>query len=153
MGPEVERFLTEFCFGDIYTRNGLDLKTRELLAYCILTTLEAESQLHSHLEGNLLAGNSKETLTAAVIQCLPYIGFPSAIKALKIIKESSQPAPKKNLVRLSKITVDPAQLERYNAFLEAKDHPSTGRYNLPSLLQCKGRCQPQWVTAKPISTN
>ena len=63
MGPEVERFLTEFCFGDIYTRNGLDLKTRELLAYCILTTLEAESQLHSHLEGNLLAGNSKETLT------------------------------------------------------------------------------------------
>ncbi len=118
MGPEVERFLTEFCFGDIYTRNGLDLKTRELLAYCILTTLEAESQLHSHLEGNLLAGNSKETLTAAVIQCLPYIGFPSAIKALKIIKESSQPAPKKNLVRLSKITVDPAQLERYNAFLE-----------------------------------
>ena len=87
MGPEVERFLTEFCFGDIYTRNGLDLKTRELLAYCILTTLEAESQLHSHLEGNLLAGNSKETLTAAVIQCLPYIGFPSAIKALKIIKE------------------------------------------------------------------
>ena len=94
MGPEVERFLTEFCFGDIYTRNGLDL------------------------EGNLLAGNSKETLTAAVIQCLPYIGFPSAIKALKIIKESSQPAPKKNLVRLSKITVDPAQLERYNAFLE-----------------------------------
>lgn len=118
MGPEVERFLTEFCFGDIYTRNGLDLKTRELLAYCILTTLEAESQLHSHLEGNLLAGNSKETLTAAVIQCLPYIGFPSAIKALKIIKESSQTAPEKNLVRLSKITVDPAQLERYNAFLK-----------------------------------
>ena len=37
---------------------------------------------------------------------------------MKIIKESSQPAPKKNLVRLSKITVDPAQLERYNAFLE-----------------------------------
>ena len=43
MGPEVERFLTEFCFGDIYTRNGLDLKTRELLAYCILTTLEPKA--------------------------------------------------------------------------------------------------------------
>lgn len=116
--PEMMDILQKFIFGEVFRTGDLDKKTRELLAYCILTTLEAESQLHSHLEGNLLAGNSKETLTAAVIQCLPYIGFPSAIKALKIIKESSQPAPKKNLVRLSKITVDPAQLERYNAFLE-----------------------------------
>lgn len=87
MGNDVERFLTEYCFGDIYTRNGLDLKTRELLTYCILATLGAESQLHSHLQGNLIAGNTPETIVASVIQCLPYIGFPSAIKALKIIKE------------------------------------------------------------------
>lgn len=120
MGEDVERFLTEFCFGDIYTRGGLDLKTRELLGYCILTTIEAESQLRSHLVGNLKAGNSKETVTAAVIQCMPYIGFPSAIKALKIIKEVSQrqPETKDNIVRLSKITVDPAQLDAYNAFLK-----------------------------------
>lgn len=87
MGSDVECFLTEYCFGDIYTRNGLDLKTRELLTYCILTTLGAESQLHSHLQGNLIAGNTPETMVAAIIQCLPYIGFPPAIKALKIIKE------------------------------------------------------------------
>ena len=53
----------------------------------VLTTLEAESQLHSHYHGNINAGNSPETLTAAVIQCLPYIGFPAAIKALRIIKQ------------------------------------------------------------------
>ncbi len=40
MGDDVERFLTEYCFGDMYTRGGLDLKTRELLGYCVLTTLE-----------------------------------------------------------------------------------------------------------------
>ena len=73
--------------GDIYSRGALDLQTRELLGYCVLTTLEAESQLHSHYHGNINAGNSPETLTAAVIQCLPYIGFPAAIKALRIIKE------------------------------------------------------------------
>lgn len=87
MGKDVERFLTDYFFGEIYSRGALDLKTRELLGYCALTTLEAESQLHSHYHGNINAGNSPETMAAAVIQCLPYIGFPAAIKALRIIKE------------------------------------------------------------------
>ena len=92
MGKDVERFLTDYFFGDIYSRGALDLQTRELLGYCVLTTLEAESQLHSHYHGNINAGNSPETLTAAVIQCLPYIGFPAAIKALRIIKEETADA-------------------------------------------------------------
>ena len=92
MGKDVEQFLTDYFFGDIYSRDALDLQTRELLGYCVLTTLEAESQLHSHYHGNINAGNSPETLTAAVIQCLPYIGFPAAIKALRIIKEETADA-------------------------------------------------------------
>ena len=92
MGKDVEQFLTDYFFGDIYSRGALDLQTRELLGYCVLTTLEAESQLHSHYHGNINAGNSPEILTAAVIQCLPYIGFPAAIKALRIIKEETADA-------------------------------------------------------------
>ena len=92
MGKDVEQFLTDYFFGDIYSRGALDLQTRELLGYCVLTSLEAESQLHSHYHGNINAGNSPETLTAAVIQCLPYIGFPAAIKALRIIKEETADA-------------------------------------------------------------
>lgn len=120
MGKDVERFLTDYFFGEIYSRGALDLQTRELLGYCVLTTLEAESQLQSHYHGNINAGNRPETVTAAVIQCLPYIGFPAAIKALRIIKqESAKETPaSKNLVRLSKITVDPARLDAYNAFLK-----------------------------------
>lgn len=120
LGADVSRFLTDYFFGDIYTRGALDLPTRELLGYCILTTLEADSQLQSHYHGNILAGNTPETITAAVIQTLPYIGFPAAIKALRIIKqEAASPIPATdNLVRLSKITVDPARLDAYNAFLK-----------------------------------
>ena len=120
MGKDVEQFLTDYFFGEIYSRGALDLKIRELLGYCVLTTLEAESQLQSHFHGNINAGNTPETVTAAVIQCLPYIGFPAAIKALRIIKqEVAKPIPaENNLVRLSKITVDPAQLDAYNAFLK-----------------------------------
>lgn len=88
MGNDVARFLTEYCFGDIYSRNGLDLKTRELLIYCLLTTIGADSQLQSHYQGCIKAGNTKEEITAAVIQCLPYVGFPSALKALNVIKNA-----------------------------------------------------------------
>lgn len=120
MGKNVEQFLTDYFFGEIYSRSALDLKTRELLGYCVLVTLEAESQLQSHYHGNINAGNTPKTLTAAVIQCLPYIGFPAAIKALRIIKqEHAKPvSAEKNLVRLSKITVDPTQIDAYNAFLK-----------------------------------
>lgn len=120
MGKDVEQFLTDYFFGEIYSRGALDLQTRELLGYCVLATLEADSQLHSHYHGNINVGNTPEMLTAAVIQCLPYIGFPSAIKALGIIrKEYASPVPaEKNVVRLSKIIVEPSQLDAYNAFLK-----------------------------------
>lgn len=120
LGKDVEQFLTDYFFGEIYSRGALDLPTRELLIYCVLTTLESEKQLQSHYHGNINVGNTPETLAAAVIQCLPYVGFPAAIKALCIIKqEYAKPVPaEKNLVRLSKITVDPAQLGAYNVFLK-----------------------------------
>lgn len=120
MGKDVEQFLTDYFFGEIYSRGALDLQTRELLGYCVLATLEADSQLHSHYQGNINVGNTPEMLTAAIIQCLPYIGFPAAIKALGIIrKEYADSVPaENNLVRLSKITVEPSQLDAYNAFLK-----------------------------------
>ena len=86
MGEDAARFLTEFCFGDIYTRNGLDVKTRELMTISILVTTGDTETLKSHIKGALKAGNSKETITAAMIQCLPYVGFPKTIAALKCLK-------------------------------------------------------------------
>lgn len=120
MGKDVARFLTEYCFGDIYTRKGLDVKTRELLIYCILTTLEADSQLKSHTLGNIKLGNSKETLVSAVIQCLPYVGFPPAMKALNAIKDAQNDITdcSKQIVRLSKIEIFPETLDEYNQYLK-----------------------------------
>lgn len=88
MGDDVPRFLTEVCFGDFYTREGLDLKTREILILSILVTTGNREALKSHIKGNLKAGNSKETIVAAIIQCLPYVGFPNTLDSLKLVKES-----------------------------------------------------------------
>ena len=120
LGDDVARFLTEYGFGDIYTRGGLDLKTKELLVYAVITTLEADSQLRSHTLSNIKLGNDKSTLTSVVIQCLPYIGFPAAMKTLRIIQETKEPdtITGSQKVRLAKIVVDQARLNEYNSYLK-----------------------------------
>ena len=120
LGDEVARYLTEFGFGDIYTRKGFDIQTRELLLYALLTTIEADSQLRSHTVSNIKLGNDKATLAAVVIQTLPYIGFPPAMKVLRIIADTKEQAIREepNKVRLSKIVVDTNRLKEYNAYLK-----------------------------------
>ena len=84
----IQNYLSAYCFGDIYTRGGLDLQTRELLTLCILITLGGcESQVKSHIVGNSSVGNSRETLISAITQCLPYIGFPRTLNALTSLNE------------------------------------------------------------------
>jgi 4-carboxymuconolactone decarboxylase len=83
----IQDYLSAFCFGDIYTREGLDLKQRELLTFCILVTLGTENQMKSHVVGNLNVGNSKDLLIDAVTQCLPYVGFPRTLNAIACINE------------------------------------------------------------------
>jgi 4-carboxymuconolactone decarboxylase len=84
----IQEYLSTFCFGDFYTRGGLDLKTRELLTICIVSSLGGtESQIKAHVHGNKNVGNDKETLITAITHCLPYMGFPRTLNALACINE------------------------------------------------------------------
>ena len=84
----MQEYLSAFCFGDFYTRGGLDLKTRELLTFCIISALGgAEGQVKAHVQGNKNVGNDKETLITAVTHCLPYMGFPRTLNALACVNE------------------------------------------------------------------
>jgi len=85
----IPRILTASCFGDFYTRSGLDLKTRELVIFCALATLGgADKQMGSHAVGNMKVGNDKETLLSALVQLYPYIGFPRIANAIYAIKDA-----------------------------------------------------------------
>jgi 4-carboxymuconolactone decarboxylase len=85
----IPRILTESLFGDYYTREGLELQTRELLIFCALAALGGtERQMASHAIGNLKVGNDKETLLSAMVQIYPYVGFPRVSNAIAIIKEA-----------------------------------------------------------------
>ena len=84
----IQKFLSANCFGDYYTRKALDLKTRELLTFCILISLGGcEPQVKGHVQGNINMGNDKQVLLSVVTQLLPYIGYPRSLNAIRCINE------------------------------------------------------------------
>lgn len=81
-------FLEGFCFGDFYTRDGLNDQQRELITFAFIATLGGcENQLRGHTQGNLAVGNDKEKLISAITVMMPYIGFPRTLNALSIVNE------------------------------------------------------------------
>lgn len=93
-GPEetrhINRWLAANCFGDYYTRTGLDDAQREMITLCFLAAQGGcEPQLVSHAQGNMLVGNDKEFLIKVVSQCVPYIGYPRSLNALRCVNEAA----------------------------------------------------------------
>jgi 4-carboxymuconolactone decarboxylase len=83
-----QKFLSDNCFGDYYTRTGLDVKTRELLTFTIILSLGGcEPQLKGHIQGNVNVGNDKDTLLSVVTLLLPYVGYPRTLNALQCLNE------------------------------------------------------------------
>ncbi len=88
ISPDMARFVIEFPYGDIYSRPGLDLKTRELLTIASLVTLGyPERELKAHVANALNAGCSKEEIIESIMQMCVYAGFPAALHGLFIAQE------------------------------------------------------------------
>jgi 4-carboxymuconolactone decarboxylase len=84
----IQRYLSGNCFGDHYTRGGLDLRTRELLTFAMLIAMGGcEPQAKGHVAANLNVGNDRQTLLSVVTQLLPFIGYPRTLNAIRLIDE------------------------------------------------------------------
>ena len=87
----INRWLADNCFGDYYTRTGLDLKQREMITFCFLMAQGGcEPQLTAHAKGNMNLGNDRDFLTRVVSQCLPYIGYPRSLNAIACISKAAE---------------------------------------------------------------
>lgn len=87
----INRWLASNCFGDYYTRTGLDLKQREMITFCFLAAQGGcEPQLTAHAKGNMNLGNNREFLIKVVSQCLPYIGYPRSLNAITCINNAAE---------------------------------------------------------------
>lgn len=88
IAPDLARFIAEFAYGDIYTRKGLDLRTREIATISALTAMgTAPLQLKSHIHGALNVGCTREEIIEVIIQMVAYAGFPAAINGITAAKE------------------------------------------------------------------
>jgi 4-carboxymuconolactone decarboxylase len=88
IAPDFARYIIEFPFGDIYSRPGLDLKSRELAVVAALTALgNAAPQLKVHIHGALNVGNTREEVIEVIMQMSIYAGFPAALNGLFAARE------------------------------------------------------------------
>ena len=83
ISPDMARYVVDFIFGEIHSRPGLDLKTRELVALTAIATRGgAEPQLRAHLHGALSVGWSEQEIIELMIELAVYAGFPAALNGL-----------------------------------------------------------------------
>ncbi|MDB5848283.1 MAG: carboxymuconolactone decarboxylase [Rhodoferax sp.] len=88
IAPDFARLVIEFPFGDIYSRPGLDLKTRELAVVAALTAIaNAGPQLRVHIHGALNVGCTRQEVVEVIMQMAVYAGFPAALNGLFAAKE------------------------------------------------------------------
>lgn len=93
-GPEEERHIKRWlagnCFGDNYTRMGLTGAQREMITFCFLAALGTEPQLKGHIGGNFHVGNNAHYLINVISNCMPYIGYPRTLNAIRCIHEMEE---------------------------------------------------------------
>jgi 4-carboxymuconolactone decarboxylase len=83
----MQDLVTEYCWGEIWTRPGLDRRTRSFLNLAMLTALNRPHEIKLHVLGALNNGLTKEELMEVFLQSAIYCGVPAALDAMRVAKE------------------------------------------------------------------
>ena len=84
---DLQQFVTEHAWGAIWTRPGLDLKTRSFLNLSMLAALNRSAELKLHIRGALNNGVTRDEMKEVFLQVAAYCGAPAALDAFKAAKE------------------------------------------------------------------
>jgi 4-carboxymuconolactone decarboxylase len=88
IAPDLARYTVEFPYGDILSRPGLDLKSRQVATVAALTALgNAPVQLNAHISIALNVGCSREEVIEIITQMAVYAGFPAALNGMAVAKD------------------------------------------------------------------
>lgn len=85
---EFDDMLSEWAWGSVWTRPGLDRKTRSLLNIALLTSLDRQRELGMHVQGALRNGCTEEEVKEVLLHCTAYLGVPAGIAAFATAKEA-----------------------------------------------------------------
>lgn len=83
----MQELVTEYCWGEIWTRPGLDRRTRSFLNLAMLTALNRPHEIKLHVRGALNNGLTREELMEVFLQSAIYCGVPAALDAMRVARE------------------------------------------------------------------
>ena len=87
LAPDLENYIVEFAFGDIYSREGLTKQQQTMATIASLVTLGTEPQLELHINVGITIGLTPKEIVGTIVHLIPYVGFPRVLNALKIVKK------------------------------------------------------------------
>ncbi len=80
----IQELVTEYCWGAIWTRPGLERRTRSMLNIAMLTALNRSHELGVHVRGALTNGVTPEEVQEVLLQAAVYVGVPAALESFRI---------------------------------------------------------------------
>ena len=80
----IQELLTEYCWGAVWTRPGLERRTRSMLNIAMLTALNRSHELGVHVRGALTNGVTPEEIQEVLLQAAVYVGVPAALESFRI---------------------------------------------------------------------
>ena len=84
----LQEYVTQYCWGDIWNRPGLDRRTRSLLNLAMLTALNRPHELELHIRGALRNGVTREEIREVFLQAGMYCGVPAAVDSFRLAREA-----------------------------------------------------------------
>jgi 4-carboxymuconolactone decarboxylase len=83
----IQELVTQYCWGEVWNRPGLDRRTRSLLNLAMLTALNRPHELKLHLRGALTNGVTRDEIREVLLQSAIYCGLPAAIDSFRLARE------------------------------------------------------------------
>jgi len=83
----LQELVTEYCWGEIWGRDGLDRKTRSLINVAMLAALNREAELRLHVGGAIKNGCTREEVQEALLQATVYCGIPCGVSSFRVAAE------------------------------------------------------------------
>jgi 4-carboxymuconolactone decarboxylase len=83
----MQELVTEFCWGAVWSREGLDRRTRSLVNIGMLTALNRSTELAAHVRGAVNNGATKEEIQEVLLQAAVYCGMPAGLESFRVAEK------------------------------------------------------------------
>jgi 4-carboxymuconolactone decarboxylase len=84
---DMQELVTQYCWGDVWNRPGLERKTRSFLNLAMIAALNRPHELKLHVRGAINNGLTKDEIKEVFLQVAIYCGVPAAIDSFRIAAE------------------------------------------------------------------